>query len=150
MLDTLVLGYDDSPSANAALAETIRRAPLLGADVCVVFGYYMSAFGGPAVEGESSDFRHQLERIGFQAVARAVADLEAAGISVSSRIEEGRPADVLMAVAREIGASTIVVGTVGENPISGALLGSVVLKLVQKSSTPLLIVPSQSAFSAMR
>jgi len=33
----MVLGYDDSPSANAALGEVIRRAPLLGADICVVF-----------------------------------------------------------------------------------------------------------------
>ena len=41
---------------------------------------------------------------------------------------------MLMAVASELDASTIVVGTVGENPISGALLGSVVLKLVQTSS----------------
>jgi nucleotide-binding universal stress UspA family protein len=142
MPKAIVLGYDNSPSANSALAETIRRAPLLGADVCVVFGYYMSAFGGPAMEGESTDFRSQLERIGSQAVARAVADLEAAGIKTTSRIQEGRPADVLMAVAKEIGAGTIVVGTVGENPISGALLGSVVLKLVQKSTTPLLVVPT--------
>jgi nucleotide-binding universal stress UspA family protein len=142
MLKTIVLGYDDSPSANAALAETIRRAPLLGADVCVVFGYYMSVLGGPALEGESTDFRGQLEKLGSRAVARAVSALEAAGITVTSRIEEGRPADVLMAVAKELDASTIVVGTVGENPISGALLGSVVLKLVQKSSTPLLVVPT--------
>jgi nucleotide-binding universal stress UspA family protein len=142
MLKTMVLGYDDSPSANAALDETIRRAPLLGADVCVVFGYYMSAFGGAAFEGESGDFRGQLEKLGSRAVARAVSALEAAGITATSRIEEGRPADVLMAVAKELDASTIVVGTVGENPISGAVLGSVVLKLVQKSSTPLLVVPS--------
>ena len=80
--------------------------------------------------------------MGARAVARAVGDLEAAGIQATSRIEEGRPADVLMAVAEELDASTIVVGTVGENPISGALLGSVVLKLVQRSSVPLLIVPS--------
>jgi len=142
MLKTMVLGYDDSPSANAALAEVIRRAPLLDAEVCVVFGYHMSVLGGAAVEGESRDFRTQLETLGSRAVARAVADLEAAGITVTSRIQEGRPADVLMAVAEEIGAGTIVVGTVGENPISGAILGSVVLKLVQRSSVPLLIVPT--------
>jgi len=142
MLKTMVLGYDDSPSANAALAEVIRRAPLLGAEVCVIFGYHMSVLGGAAVEGESRDFRTQLETLGSRAVARAVADLEAAGITVTSRIQEGRPADVLMAVAEEIGAGTIVVGTVGENPISGAILGSVVLKLVQRSSVPLLIVPT--------
>ena len=47
-----------------------------------------------------------------------------------------------MSVAKEVGASMIVVGTVGERPSSGALLGSVVLKLVQKSSCPLLIVPA--------
>ncbi len=143
MLKTIVLGYDGSPSANAALAETIRRAPLLGAEVCVVFGYYMSVFGGPAVEGESADFRGQLEKIGAHAVARAVDDLEAAGIRATARVEEGKPADVLMAVAEELDASTIVVGTVGENPISGAILGSVVLKLVQRASRPLLIVPTR-------
>ena len=142
MLSKMVLGYDDSRSANAALAEVIRRAPLLGAEVCVIFGYHMSVLGGAAVEGESRDFRTQLETLGSRAVARAVADLEAAGITVTSRIQEGRPADVLMAVAEEIGAGTIVVGTVGENPISGAILGSVVLKLVQRSSVPLLIVPT--------
>ena len=142
MPETIVLGYDASPSANAALAETTRLAPVLGTDVCVVFGYYMSPYGGPAMEGESSDFRQQLERIGAEAVGRAVTELEAAGVAVTVRLAEGRPADVLMAVAKETGASMIVVGTVGESPISGALLGSVVLKLVQKSSCPLLVVPT--------
>lgn len=145
MRETIVLGYDDSRSANAALAETIRLAPLLGATVHVVFGYYVSALGGPINEGESSDFRRQLERIGHQAVGRAVADLEAAGIPVVARIVEGRPADVLIEVARETGARMIVVGTVGEGPITGALLGSVVLKLVQRSPFPLYIVPAHGS-----
>ena len=35
----------------------------------------------------------------------------------------------------------IVVGTVGENPITGAILGSVVLRLVQRSPLPVLVVP---------
>jgi len=52
------------------------------------------------------------------------------------------PGDSLAAAA-EVGAGLIVVGTVGENPISGALLGSVVLKFVQRSSVPLLVVPTQ-------
>lgn len=142
MPDTIVLGYDDSPSANAALAETIRLAPALGCDVCVVFGYYVSALGGPINEGESGDFRRQLERIGHQALARAVDDLGAAGITVTTRLVEARPADALVSVARETDARMIVVGTVGENPITGALLGSVVLKLVQRSPFPLHIVPT--------
>ena len=52
---------------------------------------------------------------------------------------------MLIAVADEVDASAIVVGTARENPISGAILGSVVLKLVQRASRPLLIVPTGEA-----
>ena len=138
-MSTLVLGYDGSPSANAALAKTIEVAPALGVSVVVVFGYYLSPLGG----GDVHDFKERLESIGAHEVDRAVADLDAAGIEASSRIVSARPADAILGVAEEVGAGLIVVGTVGEGPISGALLGSVVLKLVQKSSLPLLIVPTQ-------
>ena len=46
MADPIVLGYDESPSANAALEATIRIAPVVGAKVFVVFGYYISPLGG--------------------------------------------------------------------------------------------------------
>ncbi len=138
MSGTLVLGYDDSPSANAALARTIALAPELDADVVAVFGYYVSALGGPG----GPDFRDALQRIGHRALARASDDLDAAGIRVSTRLVEHRPADALLQVAEETDARMIVVGTEGENPITGAFLGSVVLKLVQRSSVPLLVVPT--------
>lgn len=137
-MSTIVLGYDGSPSANAALAKTIELAPALGASVVVVFGYYLSPLGG----GDVHDFKERLEHHGKHEVDRAVADLEAAGIEVSSRLVSAKPADAILAVAEEVGAGLIVVGTVGESPISGALLGSVVLRLVQRSSIPLLVVPA--------
>lgn len=139
MSESIVLGYDGSESANAALAHVVRVAPKLGATVTVVFAYYISPLGG----GEAShDYRAALEGVGRHELGRAVADLEAAGIDTEARIEQGKPAAVILAVAEEIGATAIAVGTVGESPISGALLGSVVLKLIQRSSTPLLIVPT--------
>ena len=138
MSPTIVLGYDGSESANAALYQVVVRARQRDAAVVVVFGYYISPWGGT---GEGS-IREAMEKVGAHALARAVADLEAAGIPVTARMEATKPADALIAVAEEVGADTIVVGTVGENPISGAILGSVVLKLVQRSSVPLLIVPT--------
>ncbi len=137
-MTALVLGYDASESANAALAATIRVAPLIGAKVVVVFGFYISPLGGL----QEGSIREALEGVGRHAVGRAVADLEAAGIEVESRLVSGKPADVLIDVAKEVGAAAIVVGTVGENPISGAFLGSVVLRLVQRSSIPVLVVPT--------
>ena len=138
MPDVIVLGYDESPSANAALAATIRIAPVVGAKVVVVFGFYISPLGGL----QEGSIRDALEDVGRHALGRAVADLEAAGVEVESRLVPGKPADVLIEVAKEVDARAIVVGTVGENPITGALLGSVVLRLVQRSPLPILVVPT--------
>jgi nucleotide-binding universal stress UspA family protein len=139
MADPIVLGYDESPSANAALAAAIRIAPVVGAKVVVVFGYYISPLGG----FQHGSIQDALEQVGRHAVGRAVADLEAAGVEVESRLVSGKPADALIDVAKEVGASAIVVGTVGENPVTGAFLGSVVLRLVQRSPLPILVVPTE-------
>jgi nucleotide-binding universal stress UspA family protein len=135
---TIVLGYDASDSANAALAKTVELAPVLGGRVVVVFAAHVTPLGGQGGE----DMRAALERVADHALGRARADLEAAGIEVETRIESHKPADSIVAVAREVGASLVVVGTVGENPITGAILGSVVLRLLHRSPFPLLVVPT--------
>jgi nucleotide-binding universal stress UspA family protein len=138
--ETIVLGYDGSPSANAALAETIQLAPLLGARVVAVFGYYISPLGGL----QEGSVREALEQVAAHELARAVADLQAAGIDAESRMGHGKPADVLIAVAKDVGAKMIVVGTEGEGAITGTILGSVVLKLLQRSPVALHVVPTSS------
>lgn len=60
-----MLGYDESPSANAALAKTVELATALGGSVVVVFGYYISPLGG----GDVADFKAQLEKVGSHAVS---------------------------------------------------------------------------------
>ena len=140
-MSSLVLGYDGSLSANAALAKVCELAPQLGLDVVVVFAYYISPLGG----GDVKDYHDALERMGNHELARARADLEAVGVRVEMRLVSVKPADALLAVAAEVDAVLIAVGTVGENPISGAVLGSVVLKLVQRSTVPLLVVPASVA-----
>ncbi len=138
MSGTIVLGYDESPSANAALVETIRVAKEREAAVVVVFGFHITPWGGT---GEGS-IRDAVKKVGEHALNRAVADLRDAGVAVTSRLVEGKPADALIAVAQETGADLVVVGTVGEHPIHGALMGSVVLRLVQRAQVPLLVVPA--------
>lgn len=141
MADVIVLGYDESPSSDAALAATIRIAPVVAAKVVVVFGFYISPLGGL----QEGSIRDALEEVGRHAVGRAVADLEGAGVEAESRLVPGKPADVLIEVAKEVDARGIVVGTVGESPITGAILGSVVLRLVQRSPLPVLVVPVQDS-----
>jgi nucleotide-binding universal stress UspA family protein len=135
---TIVLGYDGSDSANAALARTAELAPRLQSRVVVVFGAYVTPLGGQGGE----DVRAALDRLAEHALGRARTDLEAAGVEVETRAVGHKPADAIMAVAGEVGAELIVVGTVGESPITGAILGSVVLRLLHRSHVPLLVVPT--------
>jgi nucleotide-binding universal stress UspA family protein len=134
----IVLGYDGSESAQAALAQTAVLAKELEADVVVVFGFYISPLGG----GDVHDFKAALEKVGHEVVADAVGRLEAEGIKTSSQLVSAKPADAIMDVASEQGARLVVVGTVGEGPITGAILGSVVLKLIQRCPVPMLVVPT--------
>ena len=60
MANVIVLGYDESPSADAALAATIRIAPVVGAKVVVVFGFYISPLGGQ----QEGSIREALENVG--------------------------------------------------------------------------------------
>ena len=89
------------------------------------------------------DRRQPAEDRAEHEVARAVSALEAAGIEVEAHVVSGRPAEAILLVAERQDASMIAVGTVGEGAITGALLGSVVLKLVQRSTLPLLVVPAK-------
>ena len=138
MSGPIVLGYDGSESAQAALAHTATLAKALEAEVVVVFGFYISPLGG----GDVRDYKAALEKVGAKAVDEAVSRLEGDGIKASSRLVSASPADAIMDVAREEGAQLVAVGTVGEGPITGAILGSVVLKLVQRCQVPMLVVPT--------
>ena len=61
---------------------------------------------------------------------------------VEAVIVERSPAQALAELAAERDARVIVVGTRGESPIRGALLGSTPHKLLQLSDRPVLVVPA--------
>ena len=119
---TIVLGYDGSEVGRRRAAATIiarsnvRRASSSS-----------SATTSRRGRRREGTIREAMSRSARRAVEARWRTSEAAGIEVVSRLVEAKPADALIQVAEEVGADTIVVGTVGENPISGALMGSVVL-----------------------
>ncbi|NEE08864.1 universal stress protein, partial [Streptomyces sp. SID7499] len=54
-----------------------------------------------------------------------------------------KPAPALLDAAERHGARVIVVGTWGESPMRGALLGSTPHKLLHMSTVPVLCVPTE-------
>jgi nucleotide-binding universal stress UspA family protein len=137
----VVLGYDGSDEAKAALDETIRLFTGTGTEVVVVFAYDISPLDGAAV----ADFKAELDRIADQETTRALEDLEAAGIEATALHVSGKPADAIIEAALETAARMIVVGSPKRGPLASAVLGPVVLSLAQRSPAPLLVVPVPDA-----
>ena len=134
---TVVLGYDESPGAAAALRTAIEVSRRWSEPLVLVYGV-----APPGAVGE--EFRaHQdaLTEIGRRATAHALADAEAAGVQASVELVRAKPADALLQVADRHDATVIVVGTSGESPIRGAMLGSTPHKLLHLSTRPVLCVP---------
>lgn len=136
----LVVGYDGSAAATAALAKAVDLARALGRGVVVVF-----ASEPPASGAEVGDHRAALQAHGEKLLAGAVAEIDHDGVMVGSVIVHERPADALLDLAAQHSSPMIVVGTNAERPLMQAILGSVPLKLLHRSSIPVLVVPAPGA-----
>jgi nucleotide-binding universal stress UspA family protein len=136
---TIVLGYDGSDGARAALEAAIEVAKLEGAHVAVAFAYEIPAAYG----GETGDYRRAVRALAEETSEQAAAQLRVAGVEHSVEHVPRRPVDGLVALAEQLEASMIVVGTQGEHLMKRAILGSVPHKLLQVSPIPVLVVPAK-------
>jgi nucleotide-binding universal stress UspA family protein len=134
----IVLGYDGSACAKEALKEAAKLAKLTGGHVTAAFGYEPKF----KVGGEMEDHRKAIEAMGEGACEDALGLLLADGVDVDAIVVADRPAEALVQVAEDRGASMIVVGTHGEGPIRRLLIGSVAHRLLEISPVPVLVVRS--------
>jgi nucleotide-binding universal stress UspA family protein len=138
---TIVLGFDESPGAERALAMAITVAKQFGEPLVLVYG--AEPPGGLGEEFHSH--REALEELGRRAAAHAVERAASEGVAAEVAIVRARPADALVEVAAERDARMIVVGSYGESPLRGALLGSVPYRLLHRSPVPVLVVPQEAS-----
>lgn len=134
----VVLGFDESPGAQAALATALSVAQRFGERLVLVYG---SAPPGGLGE-EANAHREALREIGAAALSHAMEAAEAAGVESIVELVDSKPAQALVEVAERYDATVIVVGTAGESPIRGAVLGSTPHKLLHVSTRPVLCVPA--------
>lgn len=141
---TVILGYDESPGAEEALRVAVDLANRFAEPLVLVYG--VAPPGG--VGEEFNAHRAALNEIARQATDHAVEVARAAGVEAEVELVVAKPADALVRVAEARDANVIVVGTYGESPIRGAVLGSTPHKLLQISNRPVLCVPAPPASPA--
>jgi nucleotide-binding universal stress UspA family protein len=132
----IIVGYDGSECAKEALRVAVDVGRAYGEPVTVAFGYQVSPVGG-----EVHDYHLALRDLATKRLQEAKALVGDDAGQIDAVIVEDAPAAALVQLATERDARLIVVGTRGERPLHGALLGSTPHKLLQLSDRPVLVVP---------
>jgi nucleotide-binding universal stress UspA family protein len=135
-MSEIVLGYDGSESAKAALDEAVALAKELGDSVLIVFGFAPHGPGGGEVKAQ----RDAVHELGERITAEAAARIAGSGVDHAVEMLNEHGADALSDLANQHGARMIVVGTHGESPLKGAILGSTAHRLIQIAERPVLVV----------
>ncbi|MER5708273.1 MULTISPECIES: universal stress protein [unclassified Streptomyces] len=136
---SVVLGYDESPGAARALRIAVEVAAAFDERLVLVYG---AAAPGPVGEEYASHYE-AIRQAGRAGLTQAVAEADRAGVPTVVEVIDKAPAHALIEAANRYAARVIVVGSWGESPIRGALLGSTPHKLLHMSSVPVLCVPPE-------
>ena len=136
MAGALVVGYDASGCASAALETALGISARTGDKIVITFGYEPGNYGE-----EHAAHREEVRKFGERECAPALERAREAGADATLALIPERPVDALLAMADEHDAWAIIVGTRGEGPFRAAMVGSVPHKLLQVSERPVLVVP---------
>jgi nucleotide-binding universal stress UspA family protein len=134
MTRSVVVGFDGSPDATAALRWALTFATGLDATVTVVHARGMRGDRSPASAAEPD------------ALIEIASELGLDPGRVRWRVDEGDPCSALLrTIDGPDAADVIVVGTRGHGRHEGLMLGSTSLEVVEHATVPVVVVPSPSA-----
>jgi nucleotide-binding universal stress UspA family protein len=142
---TIVVGYDGSDAARAALLFAARQAGRAGT-VWIVHAYELppDMLGWPNFDRLLSERRGHGERL---LAELPLGDGPLAGPAYETELIGGPVAEAIANVARARHADEIVVGARGQGRVR-ALLGSVSHELLHIADRPVVVIPSAAAHLA--
>ncbi|WP_448071006.1 universal stress protein [Georgenia yuyongxinii] len=144
----VVVGVDGSEASLAAVDWAVAEARRTGWRLHIVCAYALPSFTAASLDGGYAAMDDTAIQQGAQAVVdEAVARTAGSGLVVTSALETGDPAGVLMDLSRE--ASLVVVGTRGGGGFTDRLLGTVSSALPAHAHCPAVIVPVREGRSYM-
>ena len=140
----IVMCYDFSGPAKraakvAGAIHEVFRGPLhLVHSYLDVWGEYTDR---GAVVGEAAERRREALRLGLQEMLEKDAEalFPADADATEVHLVTGDPAESILRVANDVGATLICAGTTGKSGIARLLIGSVARRLLHESEVPLLL-----------
>ena len=141
--NVVLVGVDGSPESLAAVDWAVARAECQGWRVHILCAYSLPSFTTASLDGGYAALDDSAIRSGAQAVIdEAVERVKKSGVAVTSSLETGDPAGVLVDLSEE--ATLAVVGTRGGGGFADRLLGTVSSALPAHSHCPAVVVPQHN------
>ena len=142
-IETIAVGFVDSPEGHAALSAAHALAGRAGARLRVIAALHPSgeldaalAHGTPPEKAHMLQGHHRTEH--QEALDRAVAALPE-GVEIDSELHVENAADVLLRISERV--DLLVCGSRGYGPVRSILLGGVSRRLVDGAHCPVLVLP---------
>jgi nucleotide-binding universal stress UspA family protein len=138
MFERILVGYDGSDGARAALKLGIGRATALPAELVSVsveehLPHYAASLS--EVKGAKEDIDRYFETLTKQARDQALL----AGVELETLVRQGHEVETIITVAREGHFSLLIIGYHGHSGIFGRVLGSTAQSIVRLSPCPVLL-----------
>ncbi|WP_115865499.1 universal stress protein [Halorussus litoreus] len=139
MYDRILLPTDGSDQP-AVVSQALNLAELADATVHALYVVDEKALNyQPSESGreETRSARHEEGEAATESIVEAAAER---GVEVVTAIEEGSPAETIVAYAEDEAADVVVMGTHGRSGVDRYVLGSVTEQVIRKSEVPVLTV----------
>jgi nucleotide-binding universal stress UspA family protein len=140
-IQRILVATDFTETSDRALEFGIELARKFGASITVVHAYQIPAMGfadGGYIAG--AEVAAQLATAGQSRLDAVLDAKKTSGIPMQAVLREGVAWEEVNAMAKEVDAHLIVIGTHGRRGLARALLGSVAENVIRTSSTPVLVI----------
>jgi nucleotide-binding universal stress UspA family protein len=138
MYERILVAYDGSDGAEAALRQGLGLARALGAELtCVLVEEPL-----PHYAASISEVKGAKERIDehFRALAKRARDAATlVGIEMETLIRQGHEVETIVTTAKEGAFDLLVVGYHGHSAILGRIMGSTAQSIVRLAPCPVLL-----------
>jgi len=138
-MERIVIGTDGSPQAREALEVGLELAEGEGAEA--VLAHVLTPLSPMVRDEEVRGVPHRPTTAEDDPVlGEAARSAEKRGVRYRTELLVGVPEEELLALARELDADLLVVGTRGRGAVAGALLGSVSRAVLRDARLPVVVV----------
>ncbi|HEY6459524.1 MAG TPA: universal stress protein [Polyangiaceae bacterium] len=137
----ILVPSDFTETSDRALDWAIDLAAAVGAPVTVIHSYEIPILGFPdASMLPTPDISRKIAEAAKKGLDALVDARRARGVALDAILREGVAWEQINAVAEDVNADLIVIGTHGRKGIARALLGSVAENVIRTSRRPVLTI----------